>query len=105
MKGQYIIIYTTFSDIENAKKCIDILLKNRLIACCHISQIESVYRWKGNIEKSKEYKIEMKSKKMHSNEIIKTIKENHNYEVPEIVICDITDGSASYMQWIDDEVR
>ena len=36
---QYIIITTTFDNKEEANKIIEILLENRLVSCCQLSNI------------------------------------------------------------------
>lgn len=54
-KTEYCMITTTFDDKEEANRVIDILLKNRLISCCQLSNITSSYHWKEKIAHSKEY--------------------------------------------------
>ncbi|MBO4368802.1 MAG: divalent-cation tolerance protein CutA [Desulfovibrio sp.] len=105
MKDEYILVVTTFSDRNAAKSCGEELLKRHLVACCQITEIESMYRWKGQIENDKEYKVEMKTKKVFFQEIKKFITDIHSYDIPEIVVYKIIDGSESYMQWIEDELK
>ena len=47
----------------------------------------------------------MKTKKELYKEIEKTIKENHSYEVPEIIAYDIMFASNEFLDWIDNETR
>ncbi|MCR5815233.1 MAG: divalent-cation tolerance protein CutA [Desulfovibrio sp.] len=103
LNEQYQVVSTTFSDRNEAQNCAELLLAKHLVACCQISEIASVYRWQGKIEKTSEYKVEMKSKKRLFSQIKENILENHSYEVPEIIAYDITDGNEQYLQWIDDE--
>ncbi|MBO4335391.1 MAG: divalent-cation tolerance protein CutA [Desulfovibrio sp.] len=105
MNGQYIIVSTTFADKAEAEKCIAVLLDKRIVACCQISEIESIYRWHGNIERSKEYKVEIKSTKKLFSKIKETIIAKSSYDVPEIVAYDIIEGSEEYLQWIDTETE
>ena len=103
MNAEYIIVSTTFADKAEAEKCIAVLLAKRIVACCQISEIESTYRWRGNIEKSKEYKVEIKSTKKLFSKIKENIRESSSYDVPEIVAYDIVGGSEEYLKWIDEE--
>jgi periplasmic divalent cation tolerance protein len=36
---------------------------------------------------------------------VKLVKENHSYELPEIVAVPIIGGSADYLRWIDESVE
>ena len=47
----------------------------------------------------------MKTKKSLFKEIEKRIKELHNYEVPEIAMIDIKDGSKEFLDWIEKETK
>jgi len=47
----------------------------------------------------------MKSKPEMFDKIMTTIKENHTYEVPEIIQISITDGLPEYLNWVDDCVE
>jgi periplasmic divalent cation tolerance protein len=100
-----ILITTTFDNKEEAEKVIDILLEERLVSCCQMSTITSKYHWKGNIEKSLEYQVKMKSKKELYSEIEKIILENHSYETPQIVYYEIDGGYKDYLDWINEETR
>ncbi|MBR1376415.1 MAG: divalent-cation tolerance protein CutA [Bacilli bacterium] len=102
---KYIMITTTFDNKEEANKIIDILLSKRLVSCCQLSNIESSYHWKGNIEHANEYLLLMKSKKELFKEIEKVILENHSYEIPQLVAYDIVDGYKDYLDWIDKETK
>ena len=42
---------------------------------------------------------------MHFKKIEAWIKENHSYEVPQIVAIPIIDGSSEYLDWIDNETK
>lgn len=102
---QYIMITTTFDNKDEANKIMDLLLKERLVSCCQLSNITSAYHWKGKIEKADEYLLQMKSKKELYKEIEKIILDNHSYETPQIVAYDIVHGYSEYLKWIDDETK
>lgn len=101
--NKYIIIKCATDNEDIANKISEILLKERLISCCQITNINSSYHWKGNIEHSKEYVLEMKTKKELYKRIEKVILENHNYELPEIIAYDIVLGYDKFLDWIDSE--
>jgi len=103
MTKKFIIIYTTFPDLKTAKKIINALLRQKLIACANIFKVDSIYTWKKKIERAKECGVLMKTKKTNYKIIQKYIKEKHPYEVPVIVCWNIEAGLPSYLQWIENE--
>ena len=87
---------------QEAKTIIEKLLKNRLIACGNlIGPISSSFWWKDCIETSKEYLILLKSRKNLFNKIEREVLRFHSYEVPEIIVFPIIDGSKDYLKWIN----
>lgn len=103
--NQYIMITTTFDNKDEANKIIDLLLNERLVSCCQLSNITSSYHWKGKIEKAEEYLLQMKSKKELYKKVEKMILDNHSYEIPQIVAYDIVDGYKGYLDWIKEETK
>lgn len=103
--NKYIMITTTFDNKDEANKISELLLKDRLVSCCQLSNITSSYHWKGRIEHTEEYLLQMKSKKELYKEIEKVILDNHSYEIPQIIAYDITDGYKGYLDWIKEETK
>jgi periplasmic divalent cation tolerance protein len=99
---EYSIITTTYPDKESAKSVAKLLVEKRLVACAQIIPIESVYLWQGKIHDEEETMLIAKSKNLLFDKIIATIRENHSYEVPQIVQIPITDGLPEYLKWIAD---
>jgi periplasmic divalent cation tolerance protein len=99
------MINTTFDNKDEAEKVINLLLNERLVSCCQLSNITSSYHWKGKIEKADEYLLQMKSKKELYKKIEELILDNHSYEVPQIVSYDIVDGYSEYLKWIGNETK
>lgn len=103
--SQYIMITTTFDSKDEADKLMDLLLQQRLVSCCQLSNITSSYHWKGKIEKNEEFLLQMKTKKELYKEIEKVILDNHSYEVPQLVAYDIVEGYSEYLKWIKNETK
>lgn len=100
------VIFITVDKKENARKIIQELLKNRLVACVNlISGIESMYWWKGRIEKAKEFLLIIKTSKNRVKNIIKFVKKIHPYTVPEIIAFDINNGNKDYIDWVIKETN
>jgi periplasmic divalent cation tolerance protein len=99
---KYIIITTLCNKQEIATNIQDTLLNQKLIAGCQISLVDSKYFWKGKLEQTKEYHIEMRSKKSLYDRIEKEIKKINDYDVCEISYYEIQGGNKEIFDWIDE---
>ena len=104
MTREFIIIYTTFPDLKTAKKITNMLVKAKLIACGNIFKIFSIYKWQGQIEKRPEYGAFIKTAKKNYKKVEEYIKNNHPYEVPEIIFWAIEKGYKPYLDWIRESI-
>ena len=100
--SDYSIVVSTFPDKESARKTAKLLVEKQLAACVQIFPIESVYLWQNEVCDETETMLFIKSQTSHFDRISATIKENHTYDVPEIIQIPITNGLPEYLQWIDD---
>jgi periplasmic divalent cation tolerance protein len=105
MTDKRIVLSTTGSQDE-ARKIAQHLVEQQLAACVNIiPQIESIYRWKGKIESSREWLLIIKTSVNRFAAVRDAIRDLHSYDVPECIAFAIEDGSAKYLQWITDSVR
>ena len=102
MVKNYTMIISTYPNKETAKQTAKLLVEKRLAACIQIMPIESVYLWQGKVCDENEVLLFIKSKSALFDKIADVIKENHTYEIPEIIQIPITDGLPEYMKWIED---
>jgi periplasmic divalent cation tolerance protein len=96
-----IIVQTTFNDKKEAKKLIHILLDKKLCACVQMYEAESFYIWSDEVCEDVEYIVNIKTKKSNYKELKRKIKENHSYDLPEIIVMEIVDGSKAYLEWLE----
>ena len=104
-ENDYSIIIATAGDKEAAVKIARLLVERRLAACVQMLPVESVYRWQEKICQENETALIIKSRTALFDEIKTAIKENHSYEVPEIIQTPITNGLPDYLNWIGDCTR
>ncbi|XOB62547.1 divalent-cation tolerance protein CutA [Campylobacterota bacterium DY0563] len=95
-----IIIQTTCSDKNQAKKLAKVLLEKRLAACLQLSNIESFYKWEREFCNDNEVLLSIKTKKKNFEKIESIIKELHSYDVPEIIAIDVNNISKDYKKFI-----
>lgn len=82
-----------------AEKIAAVLVERRLAACVNISQVKSVYRWQGDVETGKEWRLICKTTEGELREAVRCIRENHSYDLPAIVWRDLC-GEADSLRWI-----
>ncbi|MEM3402654.1 MAG: divalent-cation tolerance protein CutA [Candidatus Hadarchaeales archaeon] len=104
-KKAFAVVYTTCGSWGEAGKIAETLVSEKLVACANIFPISSVYRWKGKVEKAKEFAVILKTRRELVRKIISRIKELHSYEVPAIVAFNIAEGSNDYLRWIFDSTE
>ena len=100
------LVLTTCGSLEEARIIAHTLVERQLAACVNIApQIESVYRWQGEIETATEYLLVIKTTLDSFDRVREALRELHSYELPECIEIAIEDGSAAYLEWIGDSVR
>lgn len=103
---EYIVVLTTTEKKKDAERIAENLVEKKLAACVQVlGPINSVYRWKGKVEKAEEWLCLIKSRKSLYPEIEQAIKLMHPYEVPEIIALPVSEGSADYLSWLGKETK
>jgi periplasmic divalent cation tolerance protein len=64
----------------------------------------SIYRWHGAIEEAAEWLLIIKSRQGLWEELRAEIQRLHSYEVPEVLMLAIEDGSPAYLNWLNEEL-
>ena len=106
MEYRQVLVFITVDSQENAQKIASKLLAERKAACVNIiPKVESQYWWQGKIESANELLLIVKTRAELLEELIKLVKENHPYSVPEIIALPIIGGNKDYLQWIEKETR
>ncbi len=99
-----IMIIVTCPDAKTAKRIVSSIIRKRLAACVNIiTGVRSVYRWKGKVEETSEKLLLIKSSRRLLKKITQDVKQNHPYQIPEIVALPIIGGSREYLQWLTKE--
>jgi periplasmic divalent cation tolerance protein len=103
--AEYLQVVTTIDSEEAAERLSAALVERRLAACVQVlGPISSRYRWRGEVESSREWMCVAKTVAARYDELEATIRELHPYDEPEIVATPIVAGSAGYLDWISHSV-
>jgi periplasmic divalent cation tolerance protein len=101
-----ILVLTTASSKDEARKIARALVERLLAACVNIvPQVDSIYRWEGEVEEGEEWLLIVKTTRPAFERVRDTIKELHSYDVPECICLSIEEGSVEYLSWIGQSVK
>jgi periplasmic divalent cation tolerance protein len=101
----YIQVITTIDREEAAADIARLLVETRLAACVQVAgPITSTYRWKGQVETSREWQCVAKTRRELYQRVEEAIRQAHSYDEPEIVAVPLAAGSPSYLAWLDGQL-
>lgn len=95
-----VLIQTTCSTKEEARKIAKVLIEEKLAACIQMFEIESFYNWNEEFCCDNETLLNIKTRKDNFEKIKSRILELHSYDLPEIIQLDITNTSEEYLNFI-----
>jgi periplasmic divalent cation tolerance protein len=99
---EFIEIHWTSGSIEEARKICRFLVQERLAASANIIPwMESIVMLNNQLETQQESQVIIKTRRSRFEEIKELIQENSSYEIPEITLASIEDGSAEYLNWLE----
>jgi len=100
------LFLTTAPTREEANSIATELVSKHLAACVNVlGPMASVYRWQGDLERSEEFLLLIKSTESNSAAIQEAIRELHSYQIPELIAFTVESGLEPYLNWITASVR
>ena len=106
MEAPILVGLMTAPDRAVADEIVDQLVRERLIACGNlVTDIASIYRWQGAIERAAEILIIMKTTVAQAPQVIRRVRDLHPYDVPEVLFLPVIMSNDTYAQWVRDSVR
>jgi periplasmic divalent cation tolerance protein len=101
-----VLVITHLPERETAIRLAERLIGARAAACVNVlAPCLSIYHWQGRTESAQETPLLIKTSEARYDEVECIIREQHPYELPEIIRVPITGGLPEYLQWITSETR
>ena len=98
---ELLLVMTSLPDMEAAKALARRLIDVNLAACVQLQPgVQSIYRWEGRVCEEQEVVLLVKTTAAQWPAISAFIKQNHPYDVPEIIAQPISHGHADYARWV-----
>lgn len=92
------VVMTSVGSEEEAERIAGALVEERLAACCQTFPISSTYRWKGEICRDTEFLLLAKT--ANAAAAVERVKQQHSYEIPEILVIPVIGGHDPYLEWV-----
>src|SRR5262245_65303222 len=96
-----IVVVTTVGTEEQAYLIGRELVARRQAACVNVLPgVRSIYRWEGKICRDGELMLVIKTLEGEFPAVSATIRELHNYDLPEILSFPVAQGEPGFLDWI-----
>lgn len=96
-----VLVLTTVPDEAVAERIARLLVEDGLAACVHEIEIAaSTYRWQGEIARSAETKLVIKTVRQALPALAARLRALHPYELPELLVVEPAAGGADYLAWV-----
>lgn len=100
------LVYTTFPDVDTARRIAADLLDRRLLACANLFPgMVAVFRWEGKADAEEEVAAVLKTAPDRVDALRTALDEAHPYDVPAFVVLDEAFASAAFGGWVREETR
>lgn len=97
----FVCILTTLPDPATARQLARRLVDERLAACVNVlERCASVYRWQGTVEEASETVLVIKTAQDRYTALETFLRQQHPYELPEIIALPIVQGLPEYLDWV-----
>jgi len=101
-----ILVFCTVSTEKEAVDIAETLVQREEAACVNVvPMVRSIYRWKGQVLTEAEQMMIIKTTQPLFEDVKRTVKELHSYELPEIVAVTVSDGDRNALNWIASVVK
>lgn len=95
--------YVTAPDRSTAQRIARGIITRRLAACANLWPVESIYRWRGKREETREFVLVFKTRRSLLEKLISEVRRMHPDEVPCIVSYPMGPALDAFADWIDSE--
>ena len=101
-----LLVVTNLPDVQSAARLAQQIIEARAAACVNqLAPCTSTYRWQGSIETASEVPLLIKTTKAAYPRLEKLIREEHPYELPEIIAVSVDAGLPAYLSWVSNETE
>ena len=93
---QWVLVLTTTGSQTDAHAIAAHFIEAKLAA--------SMYIWQGKVHNDAEWQLQIKTRARLFDAIAQQVQQLHSYDVPELIAIPIQQGSAAYLEWMNEQV-
>ena len=98
------LVFSFYSNKNQAKKIAKIVVKNKLAACANINaNINSIFIWKKKLSDEKEIEVSFKTNQKNLEKLILFLKKTHPYECPCIYSFKTDKVNNKFLKWVKNQ--
>jgi periplasmic divalent cation tolerance protein len=99
-----VLVLTTVESATDAETLAQSLVDQSLAACVQIEgPITSHYRWAGQVQRTREYRLMIKTSQASWPALKEKLARLHPYDEPQVIMIPIGDASDGYRDWVIDQ--
>jgi len=102
---EFLLLYLTCANSEEAQKITDALLEAKLVACVKIAPVTSHFVWEGAQESAREILLMMETLTQNYDAIYGLVKKLHSYKTFVLQGVSIVKVSKDVEEWIKDSCQ
>jgi len=87
---------------DKAEEMAQKVVVSGLAACVNIvDNAKSIYKWEGELKTDTESILFIKTATKKVENLIKSVRKDHPYQIPEVISMTISEGNPDYLNWVD----
>ncbi|HKW70361.1 MAG TPA: divalent-cation tolerance protein CutA [Candidatus Dormibacteraeota bacterium] len=105
MGEKAVLILVTAGARDDAERLGEALVVEHLAACCSVvPTVHSVYFWEERLQREHEALLLIKTLESRAEAVQEYVRSHHTYQLPEVLQVQIDGGSATYLNWMAEQV-
>jgi periplasmic divalent cation tolerance protein len=103
MADSIAVVLVTAPSVPVAEQLVTTVVTERLAACGNIVPgVVSIYRWQDAVQRDDEVLVVFKVAAAATSRLMDRVSELHPYDVPEVVVLNVSAALPAYAQWVLD---
>lgn len=102
MNSDHCLLQTTVGTEADAHRLAEHAVQSHLAACVHIEPIASVYRWQGQIQHEREWRLGFKTTHDKVAALVQALRSVHPYELPAFYTLNATPATPEWAHWVQE---